>query len=87
MYYLFNHLTRSCILIARCPDPAVKLFKFGAACCAFCGASGVLKTKVLIKFVLIWETTLNSQNQLLFVQPFARHFERCSKLCQQLAFY
>jgi len=33
--------------------------------------AGVLKTQVLIKFVVIWGSTLNSQNQLLFVQPFA----------------
>jgi len=40
IYYLFKRLTRSCILIARCPDPAINLFKFGVTCCAFCGASG-----------------------------------------------
>ena len=40
MYYLFNRLTRSCIFIAHWPDPAIKLFKFGAVCCAFCGAAG-----------------------------------------------
>jgi len=34
----------------------------------------VLKTQVLIKFVVIWESTLNSLNQLLFVQPFAQFF-------------
>jgi len=33
MYYLFNPLTRSCILIARCPDPAIKLFKSGVVTC------------------------------------------------------
>jgi len=27
-------------LIARCPDPAIKLLKFGVTCCAFCCASG-----------------------------------------------
>jgi len=36
-----NHLTRSWILIARCPDPAIKLFKFSVVtCCVFCDASG-----------------------------------------------
>jgi len=41
MYYLLNRLTRSWILIARCPEPAVKLFKFGVVTCgnAFLGVA------------------------------------------------
>jgi len=39
MYCLFIRLTRSWILIARCPDPAIKLFKCGVTCWAFCGVT------------------------------------------------
>jgi len=33
------------MFIARCPDPAIKLFKFGVTCCAFCGASRGVEDK------------------------------------------